>query len=859
MPGLTEKNRYDIIQKKTEERDNLMKERMTMTEESWIYGSYLRSGFRWDIIYTILQYREMNGIFNLNLGKLNLRDEFVEGMEQDGLISREEKNRFYTDAKQVLLPLDQFDEAYIEDIYGTLHQRRIQSFGIDKIEEQQRMLARRERVFDPTEGIDQRSKKEERIHFCQTAVFLLTDSALFFLMRKDLEKVLKNEKEVYLITAKERGNLVPSRPWMEGILEEMLGDAWKKIHFLSMECRNGSAALDGIEYDQKLEERIREGKTVLFAYGEDCFLQCRDLRMDCLVCGSPSGYFTKAVTNQHGKQADCVVYLPAGFSIIRWVKIWEKTRVSYWHLAKLWENYGDEIYQMTPAEWYRFYPQYFFNVYSQEKYPVETKEDYPVRISWEDKHTNLGKIGKILEQREKKDLPEQRMIQFDQRKEQAIKAYLEKQAQMEYRSVYYDEELYPGEIPWDCQEQQPGILVQAVRMGRLKNSFLLQGEGKTVREVAKEQFAEDGTLRILSNFLFFLTPRLMQVYNEVRRDRSEEQISRAGSHLDYMLCWEEGKRRESFPLFRKTCFGKKRDGSCQIFPFVLGGGSLWLSEEKIRWEKEQVDADGEKENFQISDEVRIYTPLYGDKLEKKGKKEPKEMVVGEGRINFIIFQDEIICIRRGGVLLSSVGVVLSFKEEKAAPLLKKIGAKETERGYYRWEPVDLLVKLDPPVSVKKEDWEQMEWVYGGGLSLILDGVGICDVGEDQMAACLVQEGWNSILSRQTQESAIHKLVKHPRTGIGVTKQGELLLLVYSGRTKFSSGADYREMIAIARDLFPDIWNFINVDGGGSSVLGFLYGNSFVELSYPATSMDNCAGMARPVNTVFVTEPERRKS
>lgn len=857
MPGLTEKNRYDIIQKKTEERDNLMKAKMTMTKDSWTYGSYLRSGFRWDIIYTILQYREMNGIFNLNLGKLNLRDEFVEAMEQEGLISREEKNGFYAAAKQAMLPLDQFDAAYIEDIYGALHQQRLQSFGVDKIEEQQRKLARRESPFDPTEGIDQRSKKEERLDFCQSAVFLLTDSALFFLMREDLEKILKTGKKVYLITARERGNLVPSRPWMEKILEEQLGEAWQKIHFLSMDCRNGSVAFDGIEYDQKLEEEIQEGKAVLFAYGEDCLLQCKDLCMDCLIYGRPSGYFTKSVTNQHGKQADCVLYVPAGFSITRLVKIWEKTRVSYWHLAKLWEKYGDEIYQMTPAEWYRSYPQYFFNIYSQEKCPVETKIDYPIQISLEDQKLDLGKNGKLLEGREKKDLSQQTMIAFDQRKEQAIKAYLEQQAQMEYRSVYYDEELHPGEIPWDCQEQQPGILVQAVRMGRLKEAAVLRGEGKTVRETAKEQFAEDGSLRILSNFLFFLTPRLMQVYNEIRKERPEEQISEAGGHLDYMLCWEEGKRRESFPLFRKACFGKKRDGSCQIFPFVLGGGSLWLSGEQIRWEKEQVDTDDENNSVPISDAVRLYTPLYGDVLEKNGKIEPREMVVGEGRINFIFLQDEIICIRRGGVLLSSVGVVLSLKEEKAASLLKKIGAKETERGYYQWKSVEVLVKLDPPGSVKKEDWEQMEWVYGGGLSLIQDGVGICDAGEMQMVKNLAQEGWNSILSRQTQESAIHKLVKHPRTGIGVTKQGELLLLVYSGRTKFSSGADYREMIDISRDLFPDIWNFINVDGGGSSVLGFLYGNSFVELSYPATSMDNCAGMARPVNTMFVTEPERK--
>jgi hypothetical protein len=62
------------------------------------------------------------------------------------------------------------------------------------------------------------------------------------------------------------------------------------------------------------------------------------------------------------------------------------------------------------------------------------------------------------------------------------------------------------------------------------------------------------------------------------------------------------------------------------------------------------------------------------------------------------------------------------------------------------------------------------------------------------------------------------------------------------------------MVQIARNIFPDIWRMMNVDGGGSSVLGMAVGNSFMELSYPATSADNCAGMVRPINTILCLEP-----
>ena len=142
----------------------------------------------------------------------------------------------------------------------------------------------------------------------------------------------------------------------------------------------------------------------------------------------------------------------------------------------------------------------------------------------------------------------------------------------------------------------------------------------------------------------------------------------------------------------------------------------------------------------------------------------------------------------------------------------------------------------------------MQWAYGGGLTLIRDGVGLCD--GEHMEAWFDTEGWTSPLSRQTQESNLHSLVKHPRTAIGCTADGSLVVLVYSGRTWRSTGADYREMITIARQLYPDIHFLMNCDGGGSAMLGMVQNGSFLELSFPSTSSGSCAGQVRPVNTVF---------
>jgi len=43
---------------------------------------------------------------------------------------------------------------------------------------------------------------------------------------------------------------------------------------------------------------------------------------------------------------------------------------------------------------------------------------------------------------------------------------------------------------------------------------------------------------------------------------------------------------------------------------------------------------------------------------------------------------------------------------------------------------------------------------------------------------------------------------------------------------------------------------MNVDGGGSAVLGFVRNGSFTELSLPSTSTGSTVGMVRPINTVL---------
>jgi Phosphodiester glycosidase len=106
------------------------------------------------------------------------------------------------------------------------------------------------------------------------------------------------------------------------------------------------------------------------------------------------------------------------------------------------------------------------------------------------------------------------------------------------------------------------------------------------------------------------------------------------------------------------------------------------------------------------------------------------------------------------------------------------------------EAIELLA-LEPGTDVRLHwtaGWSNVFDVVGGGPLLLRDGklVGIC----------------NSQCGR------------HPRTGVGITADGKILLVVVDGRHRRSRGATMFEFARIMRDLGAR--TALNLDGGGSS-------------------------------------------
>jgi len=88
--------------------------------------------------------------------------------------------------------------------------------------------------------------------------------------------------------------------------------------------------------------------------------------------------------------------------------------------------------------------------------------------------------------------------------------------------------------------------------------------------------------------------------------------------------------------------------------------------------------------------------------------------------------------------------------------------------------------------------------------------------------------------------------KHPRTAMGYTKDGKLIILMIEGRNKNAGGATLTQEAQIFKDL--GCWEALNLDGGGSSCL-LVNGKETIKVS-------DAVGQ-RPVPAVFIIKQKSK--
>lgn len=767
---------------------------ITLNQKDRLSGSYYRKDCIGDVLYYSFIYQDIHITF-AKKGRKNtiIRDESTELMEKLGLISSEQHLAYKEKVSSLfsLETLKNFDDFSLEDLYVFIKNIRESLLGIECSKQLWHKKTSSSKPLSLENCLDQSEEIQAMCDEKETILIALTDPTLFETMIK-VVKELENKKILYIVS-KDGEKDLPTAESLKNQLEHG--------NFSSIYLENGVLFA---------EEKLNIESSALLVFGESGLLDARKLLLPSGVFCQPNGYHASAVAGQLGLCRPAAVYIPQGFSIVEYVPITKKSRLTYLILSKLARDHGKGIYSLPATELYACYPEYFSNVYETD--PKSKVESFLKLEIPENKH-------------------EISFEEFDTLRANAIKEHLENFATCKYYNKIFTEE---------TKGIKGKILVHGVRIKKSDNAAVIPCGKKTPLRAKMRQMNQSGT-GIVSNFLFFLTPKLATLYNNLRSDRPEETADVDAGHLDYLLEYRNGVKKETFPLFQKTCIALKEDGEFLFFNFRLGGGKVYINNSLFSWTEKDVDPNV------TNAPVCIYTP-YCSLSDRDADRETYRKAVGKGRINFVLIQDRLTAIRDGDVLLPGMGVVISLDREIGKKLCRKLCLQPNERGYFNPNGIKIDICLDAPKGVEANDWKKVKWAYGGGLSLILNGVGLCD--GDHMDEWFEKDGWTSPLSRQTQESALHTLAKHPRTAIGTTKNGELVILVFSGRTDVSDGADYGEMCIIARELIPEIQFLMNVDGGGSAMLGMVKDGSFTELSLPSTSTGSTVGMVRPINTVL---------
>ena len=798
--------------------------------KNWKPGSYDRRNFAGDL----MQYKYVHRGFRIARSEFAalFEDEECARLAAAGKIPAEQYRAYILEGCRYFFVCPELLEGTNEDVFRSALSLRTKYFGTELFMKAYEKKGEPHRI----DGIRQ-WKIWDRFEDRPVRILYLSEPEFAPDFEETVKTSLRAGKKLYVLAAAEEDGALPTERTLRGIL----GTTVDQAVILKARDLHGSMDFSRFEIPEELQDAILHGKTVLLGYGEDALMSARNLWVPAFITVRPKGLYTRAVTGLFSLDRTSFIYVPEEFDIFPYVPVIRRTELHYNLLAALAGKYGEEFYAMLQPETAgegpysgpraysdvsgsrakalerlrKWEPEMFFNIYEDHVPPVSARG-----FCWTE-----GGFEKAREQ-------------FLQKKLNALPGIRPLHACFQKRDPASKGRLLdpePREIDWEVSEPQHQVVVDGVVIDpALPIRFQIEGtETVSPREALFGHHA-DGRA-ILSNFAFFFTEKLRTLYNMQRMDRPAEMLQTAAGYVDYFRYTDaEGKRHESFPLYRKLCLGRKPDGRFSVFSFELCGGTVVLSDMPVRFSKEDV-------NPSVPGDTAVYTPLISEGEE--GDILGYRKVVGEGRLNLIFIGEKLTAVIRGGVLMPPVGVVLSLTGELAkavGSLLEKTPLKE----------LPVSIHLVPPEGFAVEEWEDLQEIYGGGLGLLYEGR---EMTEENSLALLGEQGWTCPLSAQSQESDLIRRMKHPRTATGVTEDSRLVILVFSGRSNVSEGADYLEMLEAARLLVPDLKALINWDGGGSSVLGLIEGEASTETNPCAPSDDSLAGMARPISSSILVE------
>lgn len=226
----------------------------------------------------------------------------------------------------------------------------------------------------------------------------------------------------------------------------------------------------------------------------------------------------------------------------------------------------------------------------------------------------------------------------------------------------------------------------------------------------------------------------------------------------------------SEPTLQRGCFGWNERGKF-IFGKTEWEGALESQESRL-----VIKIDGLNRK-PVGDELILYTSFYGDYVDTKGN-------------------GTVVTVRKGGI-----SSLRESSEREPIPNDGFIVIGYGEKGRYLSNLVigeRLAVKAFLIPEKASPIWREVRFLIQGGPTLIYDG-----------KITNYDENFN--------ESLLNK--KHPRTIIGETDDGNLILMVIDGRNpNHSEGLTIEELKMLLKNM--GLKNALNLDGGGSSTFYF---------------------------------------
>lgn len=174
-----------------------------------------------------------------------------------------------------------------------------------------------------------------------------------------------------------------------------------------------------------------------------------------------------------------------------------------------------------------------------------------------------------------------------------------------------------------------------------------------------------------------------------------------------------------------------------------------------------------------------------------------------------------------------------------------------DRNWREGQPVDIigLAAFDGKIQSKTEENSVAVWI---------DAKGKVNIGNKPANEFAFEgtAGFTQILKDGVIGTGLDERLA-PRTSIGLDKAGKIMwLVVVDGRQAgFSEGVNCTELAKIMRDL--GCWNAVNMDGGGSSIMGLIKDGKLEVVNSPS-DRDGGNVRIRPVPIILTIRGKNKK-